>query len=105
MPGKAQNRDLPDLLDRLSSIGDRLGFLFQLTDDILDMCGSREEMGKEVFKDRDQGKRNLLSLMDLDSARTRAGTMAENIAGDLMKLPGDWEEISSLALYLPVRRH
>lgn len=93
------------LLDRISSIGDRLGFLFQLTDDILDMCGSREEMGKEVFKDRDQGKRNLLSLMDLDSARNRAVAMAENIAGDLSELPGDWEEIASLAHYLPVRRH
>ncbi len=93
-----------DVLDRISSIGDRLGFLFQLTDDILDRCGSREEMGKEVSKDREQGKRNLLSLMDLDSAVARADTMARNLAEDLMELPGDWEEVAALALYLPVRR-
>jgi hypothetical protein len=43
--------------------------------------------------------------MDLDSARHRAATMAENIAGDLLELPGDWDEIASLAQYLPVRRH
>jgi len=93
-----------ELLLELSALGDRLGFLFQLTDDILDRCGSREEMGKEVSKDREQGKRNLLSLAGLEEASARAAMMAEEISEGLMGLPGSWEDVAALAEYLPVRR-
>ena len=93
-----------ELLLELSALGDRLGFLFQLTDDILDRCGSREEMGKEVSKDREQGKRNLLSVAGLEEASARAAMMAEEISEGLMGLPGSWENVAALAEYLPVRR-
>ncbi|MFO8184016.1 MAG: polyprenyl synthetase family protein [Candidatus Aegiribacteria sp.] len=93
-----------DMLERISSLGDRLGFLFQLTDDILDRCGSRKEMGKEVCKDREQGKRNLLSIMDVASASARARKMGDDIALDIMELNGNWNDVAALAEYLPVRR-
>lgn len=93
-----------DMLERISPLGDRLGFLFQLTDDILDRCGSREEMGKEVCKDRERGKRNLLSMMDVDSASARARKMGDEIALDIMELNGNWNYVAALAGYLPVRR-
>lgn len=93
-----------DMVERISTLGDRLGFLFQLTDDILDRCGSREEMGKEVCKDREQGKRNLLSMMDVDSASERARKMGDEIALDIMELSGGWDDVAALARYLPVRR-
>jgi geranylgeranyl diphosphate synthase type II len=40
----------------LGEYGTRLGFLFQVTDDILDETGSFEEMGKGIAKDRARGK-------------------------------------------------
>ncbi len=93
-----------EILDTLSRLGDELGFLFQLTDDILDVCGSAEEMGKEVSKDMDKGKRNLLSLMGADSAWDMARKTAERTAGGFHNLEGDWGEVASLALFLPDRR-
>lgn len=93
-----------EVLARVSSLGDRLGFLFQLTDDILDRCGSAEEMGKEVSKDSDRGKRNLLSIIDLDTARDRARETAGAVAEGFRRLEGEWEDVASLALYLPGRR-
>lgn len=102
--GTMAGGDDDDLLEKVSSLGDRLGFLFQLTDDILDMCGSTEEMGKEVSKDREQGKRNLLSLVGLDAARARSEAMAASIANDFRELDGEWDEVAGLALYLPGRR-
>lgn len=93
-----------DVLEAIAAEGDRLGFLFQLTDDILDICGSAEEMGKEVLKDSRQGKRNAVSMMGLDESITKAEDMANEIAGRLMNIRGDWEKVASLALYLPTRR-
>ncbi len=93
-----------DVLEAVSAEGDRLGFLFQLTDDILDQCGSAEEMGKEVLKDTEQGKRNSVSMIGLDEATLKAEEMASSIAAKLMDVRGDWGKVADLALYLPLRR-
>ncbi len=93
-----------ELLDLIAVEGDRLGFLFQLTDDILDQCGSSEEMGKEVSKDSDRGKHNPVSLMGLEKASAKAESLASSIAIRLMEIDGNWETVAALALYLPVRR-
>jgi len=93
-----------DVLEMISAEGDELGYLFQLTDDILDLSGNAEEMGKEVSKDSGQGKCNPVSTIGLDEAMRRAEKMASDIAGRLMDIQGDWSKIADLALYLPVRR-
>lgn len=92
------------VLKRISEIGDRLGLLFQLTDDILDMCGTEEEMGKEVAKDSQQGKRNLVSIMGIQPARRRAGELAESLRDELLSLTGTWNTVARLVMYLPKRR-
>jgi len=93
-----------EVLEAVSAEGDRLGFLFQLTDDILDRCGTAEEMGKEVSKDSRQGKLNPVTLIGLDEAVIKAKKLASEISGNLMDIRGDWERVASLALYLPSRR-
>ena len=93
-----------DVLEAISIEGDKLGFLFQLTDDILDQCGSAEEMGKEVSKDSGHGKCNPVSMMGLSEAAAEAQAMASDIAAGLMDIRGDWGKVAALALYLPLRR-
>jgi len=93
-----------DLLDRISILGDKLGFLFQLTDDILDVSGSAEEMGKRVSKDAEQDKSNPVSMMGLDKAVAMAEKMAGDIEAEFSALRGDWSSVSDLAQYLPRRR-
>jgi geranylgeranyl pyrophosphate synthase len=92
------------LLDYISVIGDRLGYLFQLTDDILDLDGDPSEMGKGVGKDSGQGKSNPVSLMGISRAREEALRMSEEISGELGRCDGDWKKVEALALYLPHRR-
>jgi len=93
-----------EVLESVSTEGDRLGILFQLTDDILDRCGNAEEMGKGVSKDSAQGKLNPLSVMDLDEAIAEAERMAADIAAGFSDIRGNWERVEALALYLPGRR-
>lgn len=48
------------------------GMLFQATDDILDVVGSAQEVGKTLGKDERSGKLTTVSVYGLDGARSRA---------------------------------
>lgn len=91
-------------LASLSSIGDDTGWLFQLTDDILDVTGTTAEMGKAVSKDAEMGKWNPVAEMGLAGACKLAEETAADIGRRLLALHGDWSVIAELVDYLPERR-
>ena len=68
---------------RLVSYGDILGFAFQIADDLLDVEGTTEEVGKAVAKDAEAGKATLVSLMGVEAARKKLAEL-ERQAIDLM---------------------
>ncbi|PIE53403.1 hypothetical protein CSA37_01735 [Candidatus Fermentibacteria bacterium] len=94
----------PSELEPVSAAGDDIGWLFQLTDDILDVTGSREEMGKAVAKDSDMGKWNPVSELGEKKAAELAFSRSEELVSALRGLPGDWEAVAALVRYLPERR-
>jgi geranylgeranyl pyrophosphate synthase len=51
--------------------GDTLGLAFQIADDILDVTGTAESLGKSAGKDAAQGKLTYPGLYGLDEARRR----------------------------------
>ena len=55
----------------LATFGERLGFAFQIADDLLDATGDQATVGKAVAKDAAAGKATLVSLMGLDAARAK----------------------------------
>ena len=50
-----------------------LGVLFQIVDDILDVTGTDDALGKPQGSDERQGKRTYVSEFGLDGARTHGG--------------------------------
>lgn len=60
-----------------------LGLAFQITDDLLDAEGTREETGKEVRKDEDAGKATLVSVLGVERAREQAQILARQAMGHL----------------------
>ncbi len=54
----------------LTRYGELLGLAFQLSDDLLDIEGSAEEVGKRVGKDADEGKVTLAGLLGIDEAKS-----------------------------------
>lgn len=59
-------------IEPLRLFGKNLGLAFQIADDILDVEGDAETVGKAVGKDEDAGKATFVSLLGLDGAKTRA---------------------------------
>ena len=53
----------------LRTYGAQLGSAFQIADDLLDVEGDTEVVGKTLLKDDQAGKATLLSLMGLEAAR------------------------------------
>ena len=69
----------------LSSLGEDIGLLFQLSDDFLDKKGSSKLMGKPVKKDNKKGKSTLLKLMGDKKAFLYADNLKKNILRKLVK--------------------
>jgi geranylgeranyl diphosphate synthase type I len=58
----------PSALRALSSFGGRVGVAFQLADDLLDLFGEANQIGKPVGGDLREGKRTVLMRLALDRA-------------------------------------
>jgi geranylgeranyl diphosphate synthase, type II len=59
-------------IDALDLYGDRLGLAFQITDDLLDVEGEENSMGKRLCKDLERGKLTYPGLLGLEESRREA---------------------------------
>ena len=62
---------------RLEQFAKELGFLFQITDDILDVTGKFENLGKTIGKDEAEGKLTYVKLYGLEGAMIRSEECAQ----------------------------
>ena len=62
----------PDTISGFSAFASELGVLFQIVDDILDVIGSKETLGKRQGSDERLGKRTYVTEFGLDGARKLA---------------------------------
>lgn len=62
----------PHAMGHLAQYGRHLGLAFQVVDDVLDVVGNTETLGKTAGKDADNDKPTFVSLLGLDAARQHA---------------------------------
>lgn len=62
----------------LKEFGTNLGIAFQITDDLLDVTGDVNEVGKAVGKDSKQGKATLVSIKGIDESLATAANFCHN---------------------------
>lgn len=80
-----------------------VGFAFQIVDDILDVQGNAETLGKPVGSDIENGKSTYVSLLGLESARHAVQGLTDTAVASLGAFGGDTEYLQSLAENLAKR--
>jgi geranylgeranyl diphosphate synthase type II len=82
---------------------DELGVLFQIVDDILDVTGSDERLGKPHGSDERHGKLTYVSLFGLERARELAAKSHAKATGSLAEASGGIDDLMQVADYIFTR--
>jgi geranylgeranyl diphosphate synthase type II len=89
-------------LEGLSRFGEILGLAFQITDDLLDVTGDRQTLGKTPGKDEAAKKLTWVSVFGLDGARNRLSELeaeGEQLLSSLALQSGSIPALGSLLKY------
>jgi len=84
-------------LGTMSEYGMSLGLLFQVTDDILDVVGDEDVLGKPTGADAAAGKQTWPAAAGLDGAREEARRLADEAMDTAGRLPAEVEFWRSMA--------
>ncbi len=82
---------------------EELGVLFQIVDDILDVTGSDEQLGKPRGSDERHGKLTYVSLFGLERARELAAESHAKATGALAEAEGETGDLRGVADYIFTR--
>ncbi len=90
-------------LKALTRYGERVGLAFQIADDILDIVGSQEEIGKDVGSDLKKGKKTFPSFYGLEESRRRAKEVSDQALAALKDFDRKADPLRELAKYIVTR--
>jgi geranylgeranyl diphosphate synthase type II len=94
----------PAQLQALSVAGADLGLAFQIVDDILDVTGTTEQLGKTAGKDQAQQKATYPAIHGLDASQAQAGRLVGEALHALAPLGPPAEPLRALARFILERK-
>jgi farnesyl diphosphate synthase len=83
-----------------AAYGRALGLAFQIVDDVLDVEGTAESLGKTAGKDARENKPTYVSALGLDAAKARAAQLHREALAALRSLDGRARRLRELADYI-----
>lgn len=84
----------------LQDYGKAVGLAFQVADDVLDVVGDQQELGKDVGSDEERGKATYPTLMGLDGARDYAQNLKQKALEALEPLGTEATPLREIARYI-----
>jgi len=85
----------------ISNYAEKLGLLFQVTDDILDVSGEQQALGKPVGADQAAAKQTYPALLSISETRRYADELAQEANQLVRQLPNNqqfWQDLIDLVL-------
>lgn len=103
--GAVLGKASPQQRQALIGYSRKIGIAFQIADDILDVEGEQELVGKTLNKDAAQGKVTFVTLYGLDNAKQISRQLIDE-ARQIIAIFGDKaENLSALAQYIIDRKY
>ena len=93
-----------DALAALTAYGERIGLAFQIADDILNVEGDSELMGKKTGSDAALGKVTFPQLLGIDASRTRAAELVAEAISLLERFDDKATPLRAIAKYILDRK-
>lgn len=84
----------------IAEFSSKLGLAFQIKDDILDVTGSEEVLGKPIGSDEESGKNTFVSLLGIDGAKQYLANVTAEAKTALEPFGGKARFLNELADYL-----
>jgi len=94
-----------DAVNALETFGFELGLAFQITDDLLDVEGDEDDVGKKVGKDAEAGKATFVSALGVDGARQEARQVTDRALSRLDMFGARADELRSVAEFVLARNN
>jgi geranylgeranyl diphosphate synthase type II len=92
-------------LKGMTLYGEDIGLAFQITDDILDIEGKKEDLGKETGMDSAKGKNTYPALVGIDSSKVKVKELVDNALVTLKNFDKRADSLREIALYIGSRRN
>lgn len=95
----------PQQLQQLSRYAEAIGLAFQIQDDILDIEGDTQTLGKPQGSDLARDKSTYPALLGLEGAKAKAAELHQQAIDALVDLPQDTRLLQLIADYIVARDH
>lgn len=92
-------------LKLIEKIGNRIGLAFQIQDDILDVTGTPQSIGKSVFSDMKNNKETYVAIVGIEEASKRVSDYTKEAVALADELPGNTEFLKEMISYLALRKN
>ena len=95
----------PGQLADFTSYAEQIGLAFQIADDVLDVTGTKEELGKSPNVDAQRGKKTYPTFYGVDGARKLADECVERAIHHLGSFGQGADPLRELARYIIARKN
>jgi len=92
-------------LDDLTAYAEDIGLAFQIADDVLNVTGTREELGKNPNTDAERGKKTYPTFYGVDGARKLADECVARSHSRLAAFGSSADALRELARYITARKN
>ena len=92
-------------LQQLTAYAEDVGLAFQIADDVLNVTGTREELGKDAMTDAQRGKKTYPTFYGVEGARALAEECVKRAIGRLGAFGARADALRGIAEYITARKN
>jgi geranylgeranyl diphosphate synthase type II len=94
----------PEEIELLKRYGESIGHAFQIADDILDVEGSKEKLGKNTGSDQKKSKATYPSIIGMDESRKKLKEYYQRALDAIQSFDQQADHLRNIALYIIQRQ-